>query len=245
MATDRGLAVDVAYLDFSKAFDTVPHKRLLQKLSMFGVQGHLLEWFSDYLRDRYMVVSIGGKCSVPRCVSSGVIQGSVLGPLLFQLYINDVDDHVVSAQIVKYADDIKCSISLPKDHLQRCEASRLFQCDLNNIHSWSLANGLTLNPSKCAITHFGSSNPRFSYSVNDVLLPEVSCFKDLGVMITDSYTFKPHVSNITLRANRLLGVIKKAFVSRDVKVLLTLYKSHVRSILEFCNIAWCPHLISS
>lgn len=240
---DNGMSADVVYLDFAKAFDTVPHYRLLQKLDMCGVHGRLHDWLSDYLHDRHMVVSMNGHRSNPRQITSGVIQGSVLGPLLFLVYINDVDDCVSSSTIIKYADDIKLAIALPKEDVLSLRASRTLQNDLSNIQIWSLSNGLALNTSKCNIMHYGNGNPCHPYFLNGRTLDEVTCFKDLGVLASNSCSFKLHVSRITLKANRFLGVIKRTFVSRDVNVLLTLYKSHIRSILEYCNVVWCPHLI--
>ena len=207
-----------------------------------SIRGNLFGWLSDYLQKRYMVVSVNCLHSAPRLISSGVIQGSVLGPLMFLLYVNDIDDCVSSSAIIKYADDIKLSVALPKDDDLRLEASSTLQKDLDNIHTWSLSNGLALNLSKCNVMHYGFGNPCYRYYLNNMPLEKVSYFKDLGVLITNSCSFKSHVSHITLKANRFLGINRRTFISGDPKLFLTLCKSHVRSILEFCNIVWCLHL---
>jgi hypothetical protein len=236
---DGGGLCDVVFLDFSKAFDTVPHTLLLEKLFAYGIRGNLLSWLTDYLSQRFQVISINGSFSSPVPISSGVVQGSVLGPLLFSIFVNDVDNVIESSNVIKYADDIKLTISFSIDCAS--QASRKLQEDLHKLHCWSLNNGLSLNPAKCKIMHFGHKNPSHLYSLDDRPLNVVSCTKDLGIYVSDQCTFHEHVSYISTKANKMLGLVRHAFVSRNENVLLMLYKTYVRSILEFGSLLWCPY----
>jgi hypothetical protein len=238
---DRGMTADVLFLDFSKAFDTVPHTRLMHKLYQYGIKGTLFNWISNYLSNRNMTVIVNGSLSPPAPILSGVIQGSVLGPILFSIYVNDIDLCISSANIVKYADDIKLSVSIPKTHDLYTNVIRDLQLDLTNVSSWSIQNGLSLNTTKCKVMHFGSANPCYDYLLNDITLDHVSSFKDLGVTISNTCSFNEHISCVVAKANRILGIIKKTFVSRNVIMYVTLYKSLVRPILEYCSLLWCPY----
>jgi hypothetical protein len=238
---DVGQTVHVAYLDFSKAFDTVPHKLLLNKLSRLGITGMILSWLEDYLSERSQSVRISHHLSEPISVISGVIQGSVLGPVLFLMYVNDLDSHVKNSFIIKYADDVKIATTCNRNVEDEMEAIRGLQSDLDSIHSWSARNGLSLNPGKCKVMTFGPSNVLRQLHISDDALEAVSHFKDLGVLVSSPLGFNAYISSICLSANRKLGIIKRCFITRDVKLLLTLYKQFVRPTLEFSSVIWCPY----
>jgi hypothetical protein len=238
---DNGLLVDVAFLDYSKAFDSVPHGRLLHKLALYGFSGVLLSWLTDYLSNRTQLVRILNCYSTPRNVTSGVIQGSALGPVLFVLYINDLDTHISEAFTLKYADDVKVAISSRKDVSSQIKAIDTFQADLNNIQRWSEDNHLSLNANKTKLMCFGRSGIPRNFSIGGNNIEQVVTFKDLGILIGSPFNFKAHMSTACLKANRTLGVLKKVFVSRNRNLMLTLYKSQVRPLLEFGSILWCPY----
>ena len=240
-ALDDGMCNDAVFLDYSKAFDTVPHALLIDKLTDYGIAGCLLRWISDYLTDRYQYVRIKDQVSSSVPITSGVIQGSVLGPLLFLIFINDVDKCTTHSSVIKYADDIKLFITFPSDHASQLAASRKLQTDFLHLHDWSSRNGLSLNLSKCKVMHFGTTNVRSPIHLNDEVLDEVNCIKDLGVFMTSSCIFNHHVAYIVSKANKSLGLVKKVFVSRDENVFLHLYKARVRSILEYGSILWDPY----
>ena len=239
---DLGKNVDVLLLDFAKAFEKVPHGLLVQKLYSYGFRDPLLGWISDFLKDRTQTVRINSILSNPRCVMSGVIQGSVLGPLLFSLFINDLDAHVFRSFLVKYADDVKLSIAF-----DRCAHSHLscrveLQDDLNRIEQWSISNHLPLNVKKCQFISFGTSfSDSFSYVLGGCPLVESHFVKDLGVLISSPVSFKNHVASVVSRANRMLGLLKRIFSMNDQDNLVLLYKCYVRPLLEFASILWCPH----
>ena len=112
---DKGMCVDVVHLDFSKAFDTVPHSLFLKKMGLYGIGGSLLSWISDYLSQRKQFVAVGNSFSSLSPITSGVIQGSVIGPLLFLLYVNDIDSFIMNSFVTKYADDVKLYIPFYSD----------------------------------------------------------------------------------------------------------------------------------
>ena len=133
---DNGLCVDVAYFDFSKAFDSVRHDYLIEKLHKSGIQGPILTWIWNYIRNRVQVVNVNGYMSSERSVSSGVIQGSVLGPILFIIFVNDIDECIRSCSILKYADDIRIYRSFDSDIHSQQESGALFQNDINTLVQW-------------------------------------------------------------------------------------------------------------
>jgi hypothetical protein len=235
---DQRLCVDIAFLDYSRAFDTVPHNILCSKLHRYGISGNLLSWISDFLAERRQVVRIIETLSDTKNIASGVIQGSVLGPLLFLIYTNDLDQTIDFSRIIKYADDIKLFQAFPCH--DKDTASKL-QHDLNKIELWSTQNGLSLNTNKTKIMNFGNRNPCNSYSIGNTPLERVDVFKDLGILISSPYGFKQHIFHMCSRANRTLGMILKSFSIRDSDVLTKIFKAHVRSILEFGSILWNPY----
>ena len=238
---DSDIPVDTVFLDFRKAFDSVPHKRLLLKLEKLGVPGNVLKWISDFLSDILQCVVINGQSSEWSEVTSGVPQGSVLGPLLFILYVNDLPDQV-NSYCKLFADDAK----LYKE-LQNLDDFETMQDDLNKLCQWTIKWLMLFNVDKCKVMHIGKGNPRFEYEMSDnngniKVLKSVDCEKDLGVYLQDNLKFDKHISLTVNRANRLIGVIKRAFSYLEEETLLVLYKTLIRPILDYGNIIWFPTL---
>ena len=185
-AVDQGYSVDIAYLNFSKAFDSVPHQRLLQKWTSYGLCGKVLSWLKGFLLDRYQRVILNGSFSSWCPVTSGVPQGSVLGPLLFTLYINDILN-IVHTNLSFFADDSKVYAII-----KSLEDSQQLQADLNSIQDWCQIWLLKLNLLKCKVMHVGHSSIASEYVLWDndsgefVQLPEVDHEKDLGVWISSN-----------------------------------------------------------
>lgn len=239
-AVDEGQPVDIIYLDFAKAFDKVPHRRLILKLKSHGVSGDLLRWIQDWLSDRKQRVVLNGNCSTWKKVVSGVPQGSVLGPLLFIIYINDIDLETAELNVItKFADDTKGAKTVVTD------SDRVtLQSVLNKLCEWGNKWGMQFNETKCKVLHCGKNNPKFSYKMNDVLLASVSEEKDLGLIIQENLQTSHQCASSANKANFMLGQISRAFHYRDKNTFLTLYKQRVRPLLEFSTPVWRPWLKS-
>ena len=152
---DSGFQIEMIYLDFRKAFDSVPHQRLLHKLSSFGIHGNMLKWIKCFLSNRKQQVVLNGRKSCPVPVTSGVPQGSVLGPLLFSIFVNDLPS-IVSSLIYLFTDDTKIF------HVVRNKGDHIaLQNDLNSLYEWSLKCQLSFNISKCKHLHFGITQSWF------------------------------------------------------------------------------------
>ena len=168
-AVDQDEDYDVVYLDFSKAFDKVPHKRLLRKVAAHGIDGKLLKWISAWLSGRKQRVQINGKKSDWGCVTSGVPQGSVLGPLLFIIYINDLDSGI-SSEVSKFADDTKVGKIIRTD-----QDARELQGDLDRFYDMARKWQMEFNIGKCSVLCVGRINPLYNYSLNVTLIYRSSC----------------------------------------------------------------------
>ena len=229
--------VDEIFLDIAKAFDTVPHQRLLYKLSRYGIQGDLLTWIESFITGRKQVVRVKDKLSNAVNVTSGVPQGSVLGPLLFLLYIDDLTSYCEHSESKIFADDTKlygkvCNV---KD-------AEILQNDLDNIYEWSKEWNLKFNASKCNILHYGKKNERFLYHLNGNLIDHREEEKDLGVYVSEDMTFQKQLQSCVAKANKLLAMIKTTFTYLTKDVFLQLYKVYVRPVLEYGQEIWSPHL---
>lgn len=234
---DKGLRTDCILLDFQKAFDKVSHVLLLHKLSLLGLPDNILFWLKNYLTGRLQRVVINGAESEYACVSSGVPQGSVLGPLLFLIYINDIGTGITS-KIRLYADDCVLYREINND------SDRVaLHTDLNKISSWCDRWLMSLNISKCKHICFTRKRQPIGtqYCLNGSPLSETSEAKYLGVTFSADLTWNRHVQSITLKAGRVLNFIKRNFKHAPIDVKRTLYLSNVRPILEYASVVWDPH----
>ena len=230
---DQGVPIDVVYMDLPKAFDTVPHKCLLYKIEYYGITGNLLRWIAGFLSNRRQCVVLNGKKSSWQDVKSGVPQRSILGPLLFLVYVNDLP-RSISSQVFLFADDTKLirSICTLADHAQ-------LQTDLDNLTKWCDAWQLNFNATKCKVIHFGRATHSYGgYYLNGILLDSVDCYKDLGILFDTGLKFHQHASEVAMKANRVLACMRRGFINLNESVLLRLYKSMVRPILEYGNVIW-------
>ena len=231
---EDGDCFDVIYTDFSKAFDSVPHERLFLKLESLGIKGDILNWIKSFLRGRSQCVNVDGAYSSWQKVISGIPQGSVIGPILFVIFINDMPDAVKHNFCKLFADD--CKLYGKVD----AKSDNLVQADLKLLEEWSRIWQLPFNAKKCKVMHFGYNNPKLPYVLNDQELDMTTSEKDLGVMVDDELKFHVHTAAATKKANQILGVIKRTYQTRDANTISTLFKSMVRPHLEYGNAIWGP-----
>jgi Reverse transcriptase (RNA-dependent DNA polymerase)/Endonuclease-reverse transcriptase len=235
-ALDSGQAADVIYLDFAKAFDTVPHERLKKKLKAHGVNGKLLAWIAAWLSNRKQRVVLNGRESTWQEVLSGVPQGSVLGPLLFIIFINDLDLSVSELELLfKFADDTKVARVIHTD-----QDRQGLQHAMDRLIDWSEKWGMLFNVSKCKVMHVGRNNEKKDYVMNGVTLDSTKEEKDLGVAISDTLKPAAQCAKAAKTALGVLGQITRAFRYRDKKTFVQLYQQYVRPHLEFAVQAWSP-----
>ncbi|MES9880231.1 MAG: reverse transcriptase domain-containing protein [Sedimenticola sp.] len=231
-ALDNGEGMDMIFLDYSKAFDSVAPRRLIHKVERYGIGGNILRWIEDFLSHRKQIVTVRGSTSKQADVISGVPQGSVLGPLLFILFVNDMPEQV-SATVKMFADDTKL--------YRQAKDYNLLQRDLENLEQWSNTWLLKFNASKCKCMHFGFGNPKQDYVLNNTTLTKVSEEKDLGVYITDSVKPSIHCIKSAHKANCALRTVKKTFSHYNKESFSHLYKAYVRRHLDYCVQAWNPY----
>ena len=242
---DEDDGIDVAYLDFRKAFDLVSHKHLLYKMSKYGITDQTLNWVTAFLNDRTQRVVIRGTASEPCNVTSGVPQGSVLGPILFLIYINDLPLGVISP-LSLFADDSKIFTRITSaKNVGRTDTNTngndVLQRDLNSIKEWATKWKMEFNIDKCKIMHLGRLNPGHTYTMGDTELTETTEEKDLGVLVDNELHFDKHIKGIVNKANRMLGMIRIGFACLDKEIFLYLYPVLVRPLLEYCVQVWSPY----
>ena len=237
-----GFDVCTVFFDLKKAFDSVPHQHLLEKLTKLELPPPLLQWLRDYLTSRFQQVNIASTASTLHPVLSGVPQGSILGPLLFIFYIDDINSVKLSEQasLTLYADDICYTHPVTaKDTFEG------IQQDIDKIVSWSAKNKLTFNESKTVwmlltkkrLHHFTSVD----LHLNGKKIVRVNEVRYLGVLITADLTWSAHIESVVQKAKRRLGYVYRTFYKNcSTEVLLNLYKSLIRPMLEYCCLVWDP-----
>ena len=232
---DGGGNIDVIYTDFQKAFDTVPHDRLLKKLEAYGIGENILDWISSFLKGRKQRVVIKGTASSWVDVLSGVPQGNVLGSILFLIYINNIIDNL-KCNAYLFADDMK----LFTDVKNNSDALKL-QNDFNLVVKWTDRWLLKLNISKCKVLNIRTHpnniihNHYISLGDKDQYLLNSNCEKDLGISVDSELKFENHIMDKVKKANRILGLIKRSFSYLNFESFLLLYKSLIRSQLEYAQ----------
>ena len=234
---DQGTQIDLAILDFSKAFDTVPHDRLLQKLHKYGIRGPLHTWLTSFLTERHMQVVVEGCSSSETSVDSGVPQGTVLGPLLFLCHINDLPE-AVKSQVRLFADDclIYREIKTYDDH-------HTLQADLKCLEEWAEKWGMSFNATKCYTMTLGTGklSSKF-YLLNKTILKTVPTNPYLGILFTDNLTWSNDISKSTKKANSSLGFLRRNLTHCPKNCKRNAYLALVRPILEYGAVVWDPHL---
>lgn len=235
----NGHQVDVIFTDLSKAFDSVSHIILKDKLRAFGICDPLLSWLFSYFSDRSQIVKYRNYYSHSFPQTSGVPQGSHLSPILFLIYINDIT--LSYSNMLLFADDLKIFRTV-----RSTDDVNLLQSDLNSLSKWCDQNNLALNAKKCKVMSFNRSHSKIlsTYCIYNEPLEKVSNFKDLGVFFDTKLTFDTHINFVKNKSLKQLGFIKFScgnFSNRNALILL--YTSYIRSSLDYCSIVWSPYLL--
>lgn len=236
---EKGVQIDTIYTDFAKAFDRVPHELLLFKLNKLGFHSNMISWFRHYLTGRCTTVSVDGICSEFFIPTSGIPQGSILGPLLFNIFVNDISHCFKNSKFLMYADDLKifkpifCLIDI-----------YLLQQDLDNVVLWSDRNGLPFNISKCyRLTYHRCRSILLSeYKIKGSVLLSVDEILDLGIVFDVKLSFKGHINFMIPKAYSLLAFIRRNLNNCfDYFTKKVVYTSFVRSKLEYASFIWSPN----
>ena len=239
-ALDNNHQVDIIYMDIMKAFDTVPHNRLIGKLKSLGIKNKMLAWIQDFLSNRFQTVLVGGKKSQAHPVISGIPQGSVLGPLLFIAYNNDLAEDL-SSEAYLFADDTKLFKTIQKE-----SDSQVLQEDLDKLVEWTNTWLLKLHPDKCkqmSLARKFETQYSLNYTADDksYKLELSNVEKDLGVFIDSNLDFEQHIYQKIKTANKVFAMIRRAYLSLNEENFLPLYKVLVRSHLDYAVPVWSPH----
>ena len=233
---DEGSPVDIIYLDFQKAFDKVPHQRLILKLKSHGMGNSIINWIEQWLTDRRQRVVVDGEVSSWKSVLSGVPQGSVLGPILFLVYIDDLEEGV-TGNILKFADDTK----LFRKTKEIGDKQKL-QDDIDKLVRWSEKWQMLFNVGKCKCLHTGPGNTGMNYEMGGTILSKTGKEKDLGVTMNANMKVSEQCRIAASKGNQVLGMIRRNITYKEKSLIVPLYKAIVRPHLEYCIQAWSPYL---
>lgn len=237
LSLEGGNPVDVIYLDFSKAFDRVSHARLVHRLKAIGIHPRIVAWLQSFLCDRTFKVRVNSCLSTVRHASRGVPQGSVLSPLLFNIYTYDLPYLIISngVKCCAFADDLKIFNSV-----RSADDRAALQNALNVVDHWATQWKLPLSREKSKVVHLGGNNLSFSYSVDGILIEEVDQILDLGFLITKDLSFDLHCERIANAASRIVYNLFKALTTRNTITYLRAYKTYVRPLLEYGTVIFNP-----
>lgn len=248
---NSGEEVDVIYLDYAKAFDKVDHKILLAKLKRYGIKGKMYNWIKEFLTNRIQTVVVEGRKSTLREVLSGVPQGTVLGPILFIIYIDDLINVLKSSKGSIFADDTKLTKNISDES---CQA--MLQDDLDNVFTWSLLNNMELHERKFELVNyklnkscllrnlpFTSIYQQYTISNGESIEP-TDVVRDLGVYLSSDCSWTPHINQMTQDARKMAAWVLSVFRDRSPLLMMTLFKTMVRCKLEYCCPVWNPSKIS-
>jgi hypothetical protein len=241
VAFTSGQQTDIVYVDFAKAFDSIVPSKLLLKLELYGISGRLHKWLSGFLNNRTQRVVVDYRFSDVCDVVSGVPQGSVLGPLLFLIYINDIDTVCRgNIELKLFADDAKLytAVKVASDSLA-------LQQSLDRLACWASEWQLSMNVNKCAVLSLScSSQPTlYTYFLNDLVISRQNSYVDLGITINSNLSFEQHINNIVSKAQQRTCCLLRGFLTRNSKTMRLAFITYIRPLLEYNSIVWNPDFI--
>jgi len=241
ISLSKHACVDVIYIDFSRAFDSIVYSKLLAKLTVYGIDGKLLDWFGAFLHGRVQSVVIDNCFSCIAPVISGVPQGSVLGAVLFLIFINDIESICCTdTSLQLFADDLKLYSTVT---VSNCSQS--LQQSLINLEAWSADWQLSINIAKCAVLRIGSKcSQNSSYVINTTPLACTESISDLGVEVDGSLSYSTHIAKVVAKATQRVGILFRGFVSRDLGMMRMAYISYIRPLLEYNSVVWNPYQVN-
>ena len=234
---EKGKSVDVVYVDFAKAFDKVDFGITLRKLKEFGVDGKLGRWLYHFLTGRFQTVMVNGSKSNPEPMKSGVPQGSVLGPLLFLVLISDIDKSIASSFLSSFANDTRIGHCIEND-----TDKTALQADLQKVYEWAATNNMQFNSDKFELLRYKGQNPiPATYAADDGSpIEEKTSLRDLGITMSNDASFSIHINEKAVAMCSKVAWVLRTFKTRKQIPMLTLWKSMVLSLHDFCVQLWCP-----
>ena len=237
-------SVTIAYVDFQRAFDSISHAKLIHKLTSYGISGNLLLWIKAFLTGRTQSVRVGISISHPCLVTSGVPQGSVLGPILFNVFINDITDlfDPSSCSTKLFADDLKLYTEITDTN-----SATNFQSNLNLIFSWSLVWQIEISLTKSFIFNLATSRSPSAhqhFTFGNSILTSPQTIKDLGIIVDPQLKFNHQILVMVKKANQRAALIHRSFLSTNTNNLILAFKTYVRPLLEYASSVWNPSQIN-
>jgi len=238
LAVQDKRAVIVAYIDFSRAFDSVSHDKLFFRLYEYGIRGQLLGWLKNFFSHRTHQTRVGVALSSVACLLSGVVQGSGIGPVMFIVFVDQLakllEKHHITAKL--FADDLKVYLKIENVD----DAARL-QVALDLITEWSNTWQLSVSVAKCSLLNVGYASVTVDYYLAGSMLPTAEYCRDLGVTMTCNLSMSQHIAEITAKAHQRANCILRSFTSGDENLLLRAFVVYVRPIVEYNSIIWSPY----
>ena len=237
---DNGQLNSVIFLDFTKAFDTVDHEIVVGKLSSYGIAGTSLAWFKSYLADRQQKCHVNGELSSPKTLRCGVPQGSILGPLLFKMYINDLPNSLRTSTPRMYADDT----NLTTTGKSLKDIVNATNTELSNVNSWLLANMLSLNKTKTEQMFIGSDDNvkkirNVSYAhIGNKSIERVFSEKSVGVLVDERLSWSSHVDYIAKKISSGIGGLRQIRDFIPVETAVLIYNSLIQPWFDYCDVVW-------